>query len=321
MTTPKKQTTEEDIQKAIEDYLQNVPALLNRLILAPQPKDERYMFNIFGQQQYLLITKFRLEKLPIRILRRLAVHLMKQFAVQVELDSLWYWALTHDVVLFSHGQSVFHEWSMKPLFEALMAAHLAKLSSAPLNSVIDRLNRVIDEVVPQPTKDLVNQKPLLLSYLCYPALEGLTKLAMSAYIDSDGRVAKTFYDGKRQRNINERISSLATLLRALEKNAGNLLLKPDLGLDLRDFRLEVEKLVSIGDQSFDGWDFIYQQRIISAHGVAHPELRSGLITNLICLIAWHLLDEKILEGELKEIAETSGSFRRAWKFYYYPPKL
>lgn len=321
MTAPDKQITEEDIQKGIEDYLRNVPTLLKGFISGLQPQDERYMFNLFGQKQYLLISKFRLERLPIRVLRRLPVHLVKQFVVQVELDSLWYWALTHDVVLTSNRQSDFGKWHMRPLFEALMAAHLAKLGCAPRSFVIDRLNRVINDAVLQPTKDLVYHKHLILSYLCYPALEGLTKLAMSPYIDSNGCVVKTFHDGKRQWNLNERISNLAILLRALEKKAGNLLLKPDLSLDLRDFRLEVEKLISIGKQSRDGWDFIYRQRIVSVHGVAHPELRSGLITNLICLVVWHLLDEKTLENGLERIAEMPEHFRHTWGSYYYPPEL
>jgi len=319
MTTPDKQITEEDIQKAMEDYLRNVPTLLKRFINAPQPQDERYMFNLFGQEQYLLISKFRLERLPIRVLRRLPVHLVKQFTVQVELDSLWYWALTHDVILSSNDQSDFDKSPMRPLFEVLIAAHLAKLSDAPRNSAIGRLNRVISDAVSQPTKDLVSHTHLILSYLCYPALEGLTKQAMSPYIDSNGCVAKTFHDGRRQWNVGQKVNRLETLLRALEKNAGNLL-KPDLSMDLRDFRLEVEKLISVRKQSGDGWDFIYRQRIVSAHGVASPELRSSLITNLICLVVWHLLDEKTLENGLKRMAEMPENFRRSWGFYYYPPE-
>jgi hypothetical protein len=86
------QITENDIEKAIDDYLKNVPALLQKFISA-QPmsfKEENLMFNIFGQQQYLLINKFNLPNLPVRILKRLPVNLIKQFAVQVEFDSLWY---------------------------------------------------------------------------------------------------------------------------------------------------------------------------------------------------------------------------------------
>jgi hypothetical protein len=320
MRVPNQQITEEDVEKAIEDYLQNVPALLNKFIYAPKPQDERYWFNVFGQQPYLLVSKFDLETLPIRILRRLPVHLIKQFVVQVELDSLWYWALTHDVVLRSYGQSDFDKWPMKPVLEALMATHLARLGSAPYNSTIERLNRVIDDAILQPVKDLVHNKHIILSYLCYPVLEGLTKLTMATYIDSDGRVTRAFSDGKKQRKPGEQISNLATLLRALEKNADSLLLKPDLGLDLRDFRLEVEKLDLPRKQSDDGWDSIYRLRIVSAHGVTHPQLRAGLVTNLICLIAWHLLDEKVLSSELKRMAEMPRHFRTMWDFDYYPPE-
>lgn len=321
MEASSRKITEEDIKKAIEEYLRVVPALFKRFISGFKPSDERCWFNIFGQQPYLLINKYELEKLPLRILRRLPIYLVKQFEVQVELDSLWYWALTHDVVLHSHDQSDFDQWPLKRVFTTLMAAHLAKLGSAPRNSAVERLNRIIDDAILQPTKDLVYNKDIILCYLCYPVLEGLVKLAMSPFIDTNGQVTRAFHDGKRQRKPAEQISSLAILLRALERNASSLLSKPDLGQDLKDFRLEVEKLLPAGQQSDDGWDSMYRLRIVSAHGVAHPELRAGLVTNLICLIAWHLLDDQVLNNELQRIVEMPRHFRTTWDFYYYPPEL
>jgi hypothetical protein len=91
-------------------------------------------------------------------------------------------------------------------------------------------------VVPQPVWDLVINKHIVLMYMCYPVLEGLLKFAMSPFVDSNGRVITSFSDGRDSYKPGNKISSLARLLRSLEVNAQKLLSKPDLGIDLKDFR-------------------------------------------------------------------------------------
>ena len=322
MVTSGSQISEKDIQSAINDYLKNVPPLFKKFISAPPLafQEENLMFNMFGQQQYLLINKFDLLKLPARILKRLPIYLLKQFVVQVEFDSLWYWALTHDIVKFSSGRMTFQNWALKPAFDVLMAAHFAKLGSAPVTPAIERLNRVIHEVVLQPVKDLVWNKRIVLMYICYPVLEGLVKFAMSSLIDPNGTVIINFSDGKKLYKRGERISSLAVLLRSLEKNAATLLSKSDLGIDLKDFRLQTEKLIPSKRKSEDGWDSIYKLRNVSLHGVLGWQLRSGLITNLICLITWHLIDVQTINQELQRIATRPKHFP-TFPDQYYPPGL
>jgi hypothetical protein len=318
MTSQSSIPTEDDIEKLFEDYVKNVPSIKNKVISAPPFPEENLMFNIFGQEKYLLISKYDLTVLPIKILRRLPIYLIKQFVVQVELDSLWYWALTHDIVTSSAGHRSFQSWSLKPAFETLMATHLANLGSAPTTPSIMKLNRVISEVVSQPVKDLVIRKQYILMYICYPVLEGLTKFAMRPLVDFNGRILTSFSDGRKTHSIGDRqISNLAVLLRSLENNALSLLSKPQLSEDLRDIRLQIEKTIPKKRATEDGWNSIYSLRNVSLHGAISWQLRSGLITNLICLIIWHLMDDQEINDELKNIVKRPSHFQLP--FQYYPP--
>jgi hypothetical protein len=316
------EVTESDIEKAVDEYLKNAPLLMDKFIHAPKLIEENLMFNIFGQQKYLLVSKFNLPALPIKILKRLPIYLVREFKIQVELDSKWYWALTRDIV--RHHASL-RSWELMPAFETLMAAHFARLSTSYINTysvaAIDRLNRATMDIVPEPVRDLVMNSDKVLMYVCYPVLEGIAKFAMTPLLDSTGKIlVKGLTDGKEVFKQGKRLSSLAKILRSLEKNSTSLLSKPELSTDLRDFRLEVEKMIAPKHKSDDGWDSIYHLRNVSLHGVLGWQLRSGLITNLICLIIWHLLDETAVQKELERIVKMPSHIRFSWGNYY-PPEL
>ena len=317
MTTTNPTITESDIEQAINEYLSNAPILFKRSFGGVQQFGENLKFNIFGQQQYLLIAKFKLEVLSKRILKRLAVHLVKQFAVQVELDSKWYWALTHDMANSAAGRRNLHQWDLARLFDTLIAVHLANLSYSSPDVFAQRLNQVVNNALSEPTKQLVLSNNEILEYLCYPILESLVKFVLASVVDSNGNVLVTsISDGRQQYGRGARISSLGILLRCLETNATSTLNNPNLGTDLRDFRIEAEKIIQ-PSASEDGWDQIYKLRIVTAHGVTRPELRSGLITNLICLILWHLFDDSLMDQELQNIERRPRSFFFPQSFY--PP--
>ncbi len=311
--------TEQEIQKVVDDYVKNVPQLLDKLVHAPPGSVHIGSWQV-GQQEYLLIRKFDFLKLPIKILRRLPVHLIREFVVEFELDSLWYWALTNDVFESSFGLRVFDKWPLKQAFQTLMAANFASLAVNPHNPALFRLNQAVDKAITEAVKNLVFNKQTVLMYICYPVLEGLVKFVMSRLIDPDGNVLEEFSDGKTSCKPGDRVSNLAILLRSLEHNASSLLLKPDLGIDLKDFRNQIEQLVPREKQKHDGWDSIYRLRITSVHGVVGQQwLRIGLINNLICLIVWHFLGDAELSQALKEIETRPRmlGFLRG----YYPPEL
>jgi len=324
-TSGSSQISENVIQKIIDEYLKHAPSLMKKFVSGPPVTEENFMFNVFGQQQYLLIAQFDLATLPVKILRRLPVHLIKQFVVQVELDSLWYWALTHDIVESSGGYSVLDQWPLRSGFTTLLSAHFAELGKAPINRTVERLNQIIYAAVPEPVKDLVMNKDMILTYLCYPVLEGIVRFALSPIIDFAGKVTVPFNDGRKSYRPGRSISSLAVLLHALEINAPTLLSKPDLAIDLRDFRLETEllapptQIVPPQIKQADGWDSIYQLRNVVLHGTKGGQLRSSLITNLICLIIWHLMDDRTLTQELQRIAGLPRRFLLPRR--YYPPEF
>ena len=323
-----KEIVEKDIQDAIDEYLKNVAPIFDNFIKrAQKPIDERTVFCILGQEHinHLLISKFDLVKIPIRLLRRLPIYLIKQFEIQVEIDSLFFWALTHDVV--SRNYDLLDRWPLRNEFLVFMATHFAKLkplrefSPGPPNfeSASSQLDRIIDIVVSQPVKDIIENKEIITRYLCYPLLENLVKFALNPLIDLNGFVQQKFNDGQRDRNINERISSLAKLLRSLEKNASKILSNPELGIDLRDFRVQTEKLIPKEKKNNDGWDSIYKIRSTYLHGAGGWQLRTGLLTNLICMLIWYLMEDE----DINKILHEKAMEPKHWRFpdEYYPPRL
>jgi hypothetical protein len=176
MPTVNAPITERDIERAINDYLRDAPGLWQKFFQGPPMFAENFKFNIFGQQQYLLLNRFDFTKIPKRILKRLSVHLVKQFAVQVELDCKWYWALTHDIAHSPAGDRILTRWELGEAFTTFIAAHLAYLGRAPSTRDIQRLNRVIDDALTEPTKHLVRNNQIILEYLSYPVLESLQSL-------------------------------------------------------------------------------------------------------------------------------------------------
>ena len=126
------------------------------------------------------------------------------------------------------------------------------------------------------------------------------------------------------------ISNLSVYLRALEISAQQLVSKPTLSHDLRDFRRELETdfavqigaLPSVQARTNDAWDWIYSLRNVSLHGAIGWQLRSGLLTNLICLLIWHIIDQTERDQACTEIAQRVQS-RMPMEFphNYYPPDI
>ena len=322
LATAKPQIIEQDIEKCIEEYLTNVPPLMQKFIRAPQFYEENLQRNLFGQQPFLLISKYRLHELPINLLKRLPIHLVKQFTVQVEYDSVWYWALTHDIVRRAIPQSSLKDWQLSRTFETLMASHFASLTVSSIRSApIERLNRATMDILSEPVRDLVSNSNTILMYICYPVLESLAKFALSSLVDYNGKPVASFTVGNRSFTTSSRpISNLAIILRALEQLGSNVLGKPELSPNLRDFRLQIERMpLLVPRANQDGWDSIYHLRNVALHGSVGWQLRSGLITNLICLILWNILDDQVLTKALDEISKRPQFF--FFEQFYYPPQF
>ncbi len=317
---PHQAITEQDIKRLVQDYLIKSLPLKQKFIGVSQFQEENMSCNFFGQSDLLIVSHCKLHELSINILRRLPIYLVREFAIQVEYDSFWFWALTNDIVNRSLITPQLRDWELQDGFKALMAANFAKLNVHQQGvPSLERLNRATSEIVSQPVKDLVDSRDVFLMYICYPVLEGLAKFALSPLIDCDGNPLATFRAGhdifhKGSRKIN----SLAKILRALEENGSAVLSKPDISNNLRDFRLEIDKIISASSPTDDGWDSIYDLRNASLHGVKGFQLRSGLLTNLICLILWNILDDQTLTKELQMINKIPMRFLGN---NYYPPEL
>jgi hypothetical protein len=314
--------TEKDIENCVNEYLQHSLPIRQR-ITNLQLNEENMSCNLFDQEKLLIIWHYKLEELPVSILRRLPIYLVREFVVQVEFDSVWFWALTHDIVNYSRFLCSLKDWKLLGNFKALMAAHFANLNLHAFDvPSIERLDRAVDDIVPQPVKDLVDSKGIFLMYICYPVLESLAKFVLSPIIDRDGNPQASFTvkDNGQVHNYKKgsyKINSLAIILRALEENGSNILLKPEFSDNLRDFRLEVEKIIPPASKNKDGWNSIYDLRNASLHGVIDWQRRSGLLTNLICLILWNFIGEKNAIEGLERLSKRHMHFPS----HYYPPEF
>lgn len=330
MAAPQKRVwTESDIEAAISQYLAETKRLMPQFISLPKGfgfSEENLMYNMFGQQGYLLIAKVPLHELPVPFLRRLPVYLLRQFEIQVELDSLFYWALTHDV--FRHIP-VSARWQLQSSFDCLMAAVNAHLGQAPTTLEISKLNTILHEVVPVPVQDLVTARTTLAMYLSYPIVEGLTKRHLQDYVELDGTVKKPITSAGDSFSVGDRpISSLGRLLRMLETSAGPILNNADLGRNLADMRKEIEAIggrsgISFGTDPKDAWDWIFSLRNDLLHGATPSPLRSGLLTHLVCTLLWHSAKDSDLGSSLTRIQQSMAA--NAWRIMghrfgeYYPP--
>jgi len=125
--------------------------------------------------------------------------------------------------------------------------------------------------------------------------------------------------------------SISVYLHALEAYASHLVSKTDLSKDLKDFRCEIESdfsqeiaaLPKSGNRAPDGWDWIYSLRNASLHGAASWQLRDGLLTNLICMLVWHILEQNEVESGLQEASiNFTNCHWMPFRFNdYYPPDV
>ncbi len=330
-STPPGNWTESDIEAIVADYLKNAKPLFGKLVTGPTGvnlfPEENLVFNSFGQQQFLIINRIPLHELPVRLLQRLPIYLTRQFEVQVEIDSKFYWALTHDVFRQVNRS---HPWPLQESFDALIASMLAHLGQAPSSREIWILNRVIHEIIPPEVDDLVRANTIVAMYLSYPIVEGLAKYHLRDYIDIDGKIIRELLAGAESFKLASQVSNLGRLLRGLQAAAGPTLGKPDLGRDMADLALEIEAAArrggaggGLGGGPWDPWDWIYGLRNDLLHGAAKSPLRSGLLTNLACLLLWHSVAESDLSKALERIKQSLPMRNRLFGGQmfgeYYPP--
>jgi hypothetical protein len=309
--------SEEDIKQIIDEYLRQAPLIFQKFGIggAAFPA-ESVSRNLMGQENLLVISKCRLIDLSVKVLRRLPIYLLREFAVQVEFDSVWFWALTHDVM---RRLLMIRRWELEKSFNVLMAANFANLSSMSVagSRAGHRLNTATSDIVSEPVRDLVGNARTVVMYLCYPVLEGLTKQILSSLVKQNGEPVASFSVGKIPYKVGgKKISSLAILLQCIEENGAILLSKPELSANLRDVRLEVEKMPQFRNKN--GWESIYNLRNALLHGAEGEQLRSGLMTNLICLLLWNCFDEKDLQKEVEMLRQKPVFY---FEGYYYPPEF
>ncbi len=328
--SPERAWTEADLDTAVADYIKNAKPIFARAIQGPPGvslfPEENLQFNLFGQQPFLLINRIPFHELPVRLLQRLPVYLVRQFEIQVEVDSRFYWALTHDVFRYLEPKA---RWPLHDSFEVLMASVLAHLGQAPSTPEADTLNRVLREVVPPEVQDLARANTAVAMFLSYPIVEGLAKHHLRDYLDVDGRVKQALQAGPESFKTTDRpVSNLGRLLRGLQAAAGPTLHRPDLERDLADFRVEAEAVgrrggVSFGQNPGDAWDWIYGLRNDLLHGATRSPFRSGLLTNLACLLLWHSVSEPDLQNPLDMVRQRLSSGIRSLMPHafgdYYPP--
>jgi hypothetical protein len=320
--------TESDISALVDMYVQNAGPMFGKLIqgLVRGP-EENLQYNNFGQFPYTIVASIELSSLSVPILRRLPIYLLREFQVQVELDSKWYWALTADVVRRTRfGRA----WTLYRDFEVLMSAHFAVEGVPSITEtewfVRQRISRAMWELLPKGAHNLLTGYTTVAMYISYPILEGVCKSLLAQYVDADGNVLRKIKLPGISRSPGFTISSLGELLKIIELGAGSMLGRPDLSLAMIDMRREVETLAKAGQPPLNGWDWVYGLRKELLHGTTPAPLHSSLLTLLICGLLWHAIDEVDADTVLKSIntglrhrkAQRSMGFRMM-DMDWYPP--
>jgi hypothetical protein len=296
-------TSESDISAIVDSYVQNAGPMFSGLVQGfVRGPEENLQYNNFGQVPYTIIANVELSSLSVPLLRRLPIYLLREFRVQVELDSKWYWALTADVIrktTFGKG------WALHRDFEVLMSAHFAVegVPSVTQNEwlVRQRIGRAMWELLPKGAQNLLTRNNTVAMYLSYPILEGLCKSILAQYVDLEGIVLRKINLPGISRDPGFVISRLGELLKIIELGAGSMLGRPDLSLAMVEMRNGVEALAQPGKPPTNGWDRVYDLRNDLLHGTTPAPLHSSLLTLLICGLLWHTIDDTEADSALKTV--------------------
>lgn len=281
--------------------------------------------NIFpGEyEKYRITTNYKITEFPLAVLQEIPIILTKTLQIQIDPhDHPQFWAWTAEVVHNLEQEIGLFKCEVAQQFWLLINLNLSGLMRPPMNKDIQFLNMLTQKLVGHHVSEVIMHKHILSANLSFPLLEGIIRRKCSKYVLADGTVIRGFCAGGSSYSPSKgrsRISNLGHELHLLENTANQNLKRA-----MNSFGNEVKKFDSSNNP--DAYEVIYQWRNETLHGQEFWSTKHGVITNLICLILFHEIQDELYSSKLEGIKrhvewnQSIGDYwstRPPWSFY--PP--
>ncbi|RLI19052.1 hypothetical protein DRO54_09210, partial [Candidatus Bathyarchaeota archaeon] len=266
-----------------------------RITRGPHVSRRTYLGNNITpcEQKYLIIAHYNLHELPLQIVRRLPVILIKTHKAQnVNRDHKYLWAWTAQIISEASREIEFFKNNGELLRQIRLLFRVNLMPGIRLASTFPEL------------VDFATYEFILSACLAFPLLERLLKTLCTEHIEIDGRVVKPFkipsakglisYDGKKKK----RISRIGHLLYLFENYYASTALKEA----LKDFRLTCAEVYEEGMGPY-GYYFVDHWRNILLHGEEFWPTMNAALVNLITLIILHEIPSDVYYERREKMRE------------------
>lgn len=306
--------------KPINDILKDIEDLVNKYIqccekrkpLAIEPDDKEYIFIREGltpcDEKFLIHRHYNFHELPLEVLRKLAILLIKTHVVQnVNYDHIFFWAWTAQLVVeFEKDIILFSDPEIRD--EILLLFRL--------NLLPTRLVSYFPELY-----IIVSRHFILSAHIAFSLLERILKLKCSNHVKLDGIVTRLFTvpisRHLKSYKPGNRVNRVGHLLYLFENNYASSQLKQD----LRDYRDTCIQVYSCKGGGY-GYYFIDDWRNRLLHGEKFWSSMSAAIVNLISLLLLHEIPLSLYNKRKSELVVRfkTPSEIESNPFIFYPPK-
>ena len=210
------------------------------------------------------------------------VLLLRGLNTVIDFDHLFFWSWCAEILL-SRESPAFTP-AQRELAELYGTSTRTALANAkrPAGSKEDFLQqRDNHRYIPFHLNEMGHHAHLILAYLSFPLLEGVTKQACAEYVDFHGTVLRPFDAPRtggspRHYTVDKRCSSLRDLLHLLHAYVAS----PSLKSAIDEYSAHLEVL----DDAMEPFDLLHSWRNSSLHGQASYPTIGGTVFNIATLI-------------------------------------
>ena len=301
----------DSIEKLVEDYVKCWERGESKISVKSSKKVYLSTALTPCEQRYLIIVHYPLHELPLDVLRKLPVILIRTHKAQnVNHDHKYLWAWVAQVINETRKELTLFE---NP--ELLNQINLLfRINVLPTT----RLTAAFPELV-----ELVANEFIISACLVFPLLERLLKIKCAKHVKIDGTVIKPFevpmdgdvicYGRKRKR-----VSRVGHLLYLFE----HCYASEDLRRDLESFRSTCVDVYGVNGKGY-GYYFIDRWRNILLHGEEFWPVMNAVLVNLITLLILYEIPDDVYLSKREIIVRNLRFWLEAGTgspFIFYPPK-
>jgi len=299
-----------NIKKLIEDYIKCWERRKEKIVKSS--KKVYLSTNLTScEQKYLIIKHYPLHELPLGVLRKLPIILIRTHKAQnVNHDHKYLWAWVAQVVNEAGKElTLFNSPELLNQINVLFRMNLLPAT---------RLTTAFPELV-----ELIAKEFIISACLAFPLLERLLKIKCAKHVKIDGTVIKPFEVPGERRVIRygskkRYISKVGHLLYLFEHYYAS----EDLRRDLEKFRSTCVDVYGENGRGY-GYYFIDRWRNILLHSEEFWPVMNAVLVNLVTLFILYEIPNDVYLGKREMILRnlifrskvTTGS-----PFVFYPPR-